>query len=61
MVKYFYPYLTYRPIDWEKALIRTIPKANAARTPPDYQAAIQSILAALDCKERFNWKVRFYG
>ena len=39
-VKYFHPYLAYRDIDWDKALIETIPKVNAAKTPQDYQAAI---------------------
>src|ERR1043165_9994884 len=31
-VKYFHPYLAYKDIDWDKALIYTIPKVNAART-----------------------------
>ena len=31
-VKYFHPFLAYRDIDWDKALIETIPKVNAART-----------------------------
>ena len=30
-VKYFHPYLAYRKIDWDKALIGTIPKVRAAK------------------------------
>jgi hypothetical protein len=32
-VKYFHPYLAYREIDWDKALIEAIPKVNAAKSP----------------------------
>ena len=47
-VKYFHPYLAYRDgIDWDAALIKTIPKVNAARTPEDYSAAIQNMLNEL--------------
>ena len=46
-VKFFHPYLAYRAIDWDKALIEAIPKVNAARTPSDYQTAIDQMLAAL--------------
>ena len=49
-VKYFHPYLAYRDIDWDKALIDTIPKVNAARTPQDYQAALNQMLAVLNDK-----------
>ena len=48
-VKYFHPALAYRgDIDWDKALVNTIPKVNAAKTPEEYQAALQSMLAVLD-------------
>lgn len=48
-VKYFHPYLAYRDdIDWDAALIKTIPKVNAARTPEEYSAAIQGMLNELD-------------
>ena len=49
-VKYFHPYLAYRDIDWDKALIETIPKVNAAKTPQDYEAAINQMLAVLNDK-----------
>ena len=44
-MKYFHPFLAYRDIDWDKALIETIPKVNAARTAQDYQAALNQMLA----------------
>jgi C-terminal processing protease CtpA/Prc len=47
-VKFFHPFPAYREIDWDKALIETIPRVNAAKTPQEYQAAINSMLAVLD-------------
>src|SRR5215204_1694257 len=49
-VKYFHPFLAYRAIDWDKALIETIPKVNAAKTPQEYQAALNQMLAVLNDK-----------
>jgi C-terminal processing protease CtpA/Prc len=49
-VKYFHPYLAYRDIDWDKALIDTIPKVNVAKTPQDYQTALNQMLAVLNDK-----------
>lgn len=49
-VKYFHPYLAYRQIDWDKALIETIPKVNAAKTTQEYQAALNQMLAVLNDK-----------
>src|SRR5262245_8163262 len=49
-VKYFHPYLAYREIDWDKALVEAIPRVNAAKTRLDYQAAVNQMLAALDDK-----------
>ena len=46
-VKYFHPFLAYRDIDWDKALIETIPKVNAAKTAQEYEAAINQMLAVL--------------
>ena len=47
-VKYFHPYLAYRDnIDWDAALIRTIPKVDAARTTQEYSAAIEAMLKEL--------------
>ena len=49
-VKYFHPYLAYREIDWDKALIETIPKVNAAKTSQEYQTALNQMLAVLNDK-----------
>src|SRR5215510_8223676 len=49
-VKYFHPYLAYREIDWDKALVDAIPKVNAAKTPADYEAALNQMLAVLNDK-----------
>lgn len=49
-VKYFHPFLAYRDVDWDKALVETIPKVNAARSPQDYQAALNQMLTVLNDK-----------
>jgi C-terminal processing protease CtpA/Prc len=49
-VKYFHPFLGYRDIDWDKALVEAIPKVNAAKSPQDYQAALNQMLAVLNDK-----------
>jgi len=46
-VKYFHPYLAYRDIDWDKALVDALPKVRSAATPAEYHAAIQSMLEVL--------------
>ena len=47
-VKYFHPFLAYRDIDWDKALIETIPKVNAAKTAQEYETALNALLAVLN-------------
>ena len=49
-VKFFHPYLAYREIDWDKALIETMPKVNAAKTPQEYESAVNQMLAVLKDK-----------
>jgi C-terminal processing protease CtpA/Prc len=46
-IRYFHPYLAYRDIDWDAALVAAIPKVRAARTSEDYRAAIDGLLASL--------------
>jgi C-terminal processing protease CtpA/Prc len=47
-VKYFHPALAYRnDIDWDAALIKTIPKVREAQTAADYEAALQGMLEVL--------------
>ena len=49
-VKFFHPYLAYKDIDWDKALIETIPRVNSAKTPEEYNAAINHLLSFLNDK-----------
>ena len=47
-VKYFHPYLAYRDdIDWDGALVKAIPKVNAAQNSAEYSAAVADMLNAL--------------
>ncbi len=46
-VKYFHPYLAYKPIDWDKALVDALPKIRAAQNAKEYASALQSMLDAL--------------
>lgn len=52
-VKLFHPYLAYRDVDWDKALIDTVPQVNAAKTPQEYSVAINRMLAYLSDKNTF--------
>jgi len=45
--KFYHPYLAYKDIDWDAALVGAIPKAEAATTLAEYRAAVQGMLAAL--------------
>lgn len=47
-VKYFHPYLAYKPVDWDAALVQTIPRVKAASSPAEYQAALDHLLSFLD-------------
>ncbi|HEY6803632.1 MAG TPA: hypothetical protein VI306_08640 [Pyrinomonadaceae bacterium] len=47
-VKYFHPTLAHRPdIDWDAALVATIPKVQNANTSTEYGAALQQLLDQL--------------
>ena len=46
-VKFFHPFLAYKEIDWDGALVRAIPQVKAARTPGEYLAAINGMLDVL--------------
>ncbi|HJQ22943.1 MAG TPA: S41 family peptidase [Blastocatellia bacterium] len=48
MVKYFHPYLAYKEIDWDAALIKAIPQVKAARAPIQYRQAISDLLQVLN-------------
>jgi hypothetical protein len=46
-VKYFHPYLAYRDIDWDKALVAALPAIRAASNAEDYEKALDGMLDAL--------------
>ncbi len=46
-VKYLHPYLAYKNIDWDDALIRAIPEATSARTSDEFAAAVETLLSPL--------------
>ncbi len=43
-IKYFHPDLATKDIDWDAALVKTIPKVNAAQNGDDYRNAIKYML-----------------
>ncbi|MEW6733874.1 MAG: S41 family peptidase [Acidobacteriota bacterium] len=43
-VKFFHPFMAYKEIDWDKALVETIPKVKAARSQQQYHQAIADML-----------------
>jgi C-terminal processing protease CtpA/Prc len=45
--KFFHPYLAYKDIDWDAALVAAIPKVEAATSVAEYSAAVQGMLAVL--------------
>ncbi|HEY0558239.1 MAG TPA: hypothetical protein VGG20_28565, partial [Thermoanaerobaculia bacterium] len=47
-VRYLHPYLAYKEIDWDAALIQAIPRVRAARSTTEYADAVQAMLSALD-------------
>ncbi len=46
-VEYFHPYLAYRDIDWDQALVKAIPKIRAAKSTDEYRAAVSGMLEEL--------------
>ncbi|MGH8692841.1 MAG: S41 family peptidase [Burkholderiales bacterium] len=47
-IKFFHPYLAYKDIDWDKALVETIPKVNEAKSADEYRAAVAHMLSFLN-------------
>ncbi len=46
-VKFFHPYLAYKPIDWDQALVQSIPQVKAAGTAEEYRKAVDHMLSFL--------------
>lgn len=45
--KYFHPWLAWREVDWDAALLAAVPRVIAARDAGEYRAALQQMLDAL--------------
>lgn len=46
--KFFHPYLAYKDIDWDAALVSAMPAVSGASSTDDYTKAITHLLSALD-------------
>jgi C-terminal processing protease CtpA/Prc len=46
-VRYLHPWLAYKEIDWDAALVQAVPKVRSAATAEQYAAAVQGMLEAL--------------
>ncbi|HTQ80715.1 MAG TPA: hypothetical protein VMM92_12010, partial [Thermoanaerobaculia bacterium] len=47
-LRYLHPYLAYRDLNWDAALLNAIPAVRAARTREEYRSAVQGMLALLN-------------
>jgi len=47
-INYFHPYLSYKDIDWDKALVNALPGAMNASDTSEYAAAVEKMLAVLN-------------
>jgi C-terminal processing protease CtpA/Prc len=52
-VEYFHPYLAYRDIDWEGALVTALPKIRGATNEAEYSAAVSSMFDQLHDLETY--------
>ena len=46
-VKFFHPYLAYKPIDWDLALVKAVPEVKAAASAAEYRVALDGLLSVL--------------
>jgi C-terminal processing protease CtpA/Prc len=46
-VRYLHPYLAYKDIDWDAALIAALPKVEAAKDENEFRSAVQAMLDRL--------------
>jgi C-terminal processing protease CtpA/Prc len=46
-VRYLHPWLAYRDIDWDSALVAALPRIRQAKSREEYAAAVRGMLAAL--------------
>jgi len=48
LIKFSHPYLAYKDIDWDVALIKTLPMVREAKSAKDYQEAVTALLSHLN-------------
>lgn len=53
--KFFHPALAYREVDWDAALLETIPLVDAAKSERDLAAAYDHLLSFLDDSYSRTW------
>jgi C-terminal processing protease CtpA/Prc len=46
-VRYLHPYLGYKDIDWDEALVKAVPKVVASKSTEEYVAAVRDMLSVL--------------
>ncbi|MEA2561522.1 MAG: hypothetical protein QOH06_3026 [Acidobacteriota bacterium] len=46
-VRYLHPWVAYKDVDWDAALVAAIPRVREAKTSEEYRAAVQGMLGAL--------------
>jgi len=46
-VRYLHPWLAYKDVDWDAALVAAIPRVRAAKTTEEYRGAVEGMLGAL--------------
>lgn len=46
-VRYLHPWVAYKDVDWDAALVAALPKVRAAKSAEEYRAAVQGLLGAL--------------
>lgn len=46
-VRYLHPWVAYKDVDWDAALVAAIPKIREAKSTEEYRAAVEGMLGAL--------------
>src|SRR5689334_25386411 len=46
-VRYLHPWVAYKDVDWDAALVAAIPKVREAKSAEEYRAAVEGLLGAL--------------
>src|SRR5215212_3332908 len=46
-VRYLHPWVAYKDVDWDAALVAAIPRVREAKSSEEYKAAVQGMLGTL--------------